>query len=67
MTMVAIYVKHCDSGYKLLCFCGSFRRVCMLVDSMSNWLGEAGMSLGEAYSRFKFKGANTGRFFSNVL
>ena len=36
----------------------------MLVDSMSNWLGESGMSLGEEYSRFKFKGANTGRFFN---
>ena len=36
----------------------------MLVDSMSNWLGESGMSLGEAYSRFKFKRANTRRFFN---
>ena len=37
----------------------------MLVDSMSNWLGESAMSLAEAYSRFKFKRANTGRFFFN--
>ena len=39
----------------------------MLVDSMSNWLGESGMSLGEAYSRFKFKRANTRHFFNCSL